>query len=90
MNGDTTVTILKALADKTRLDIVRTLVRDRDDSASCAEVSTCSTLSQPAMSHHFKKLVDAHVLHEKKVGTEKIYELNTPVLIGAGIDPAKL
>lgn len=90
MSTDNAVTILKALADKTRLDIIRTLVKDRDDTASCAKVSTCSSLSQPAMSHHFKKLVDAGVLLEQKVGTEKIYELNTPVLIKAGIDPTKL
>lgn len=85
-----TIAILKALADKTRLDIVRTLVKDRDDTASCAEVSTCSSLSQPAMSHHFKKLVDAGVLLERKQGTEKIYELNAPLLHHAGIYPRKL
>lgn len=90
MTADDTISILKALADKTRLDIVRTLVKDRDDTASCSEVSTCSTLSQPAMSHHFKKLVDAGVLNERKVGTEKIYELNSRVLAQAGIDPKKL
>jgi ArsR family transcriptional regulator len=85
-----TIAVLKALADKTRLDIVRTLVKDRDDTASCAEVSTCSNLSQPAMSHHFKKLVDAGVLRESKQGTEKIYELNTPLLQKMGIDTKKL
>lgn len=84
------ITILKALADKTRLEIVRTLLRDRNDSASCAEVSTCSTLSQPAMSHHFKKLVDAGILSERKEGTEKIYDLNAEYLKRAGIDPHKL
>ncbi len=89
-NPTNTINILKALADKTRLDIVRTLVRDRDDTASCAEVSTCSSLSQPAMSHHLSKLVDAGVLLESKVGTEKIYELNTPLLTKSGIDPKKL
>lgn len=90
MHDDPTVPILKALADKTRLDIVRTLLRDRHDSASCAEVSACSSLSQPAMSHHFKKLVDAGVLHETKAGTEKRYELNTALLARVGIDPTKL
>lgn len=90
MTNTDSITILKALADKTRLDIVRTLVRDRDDTASCAKVSTCSTLSQPAMSHHFKKLVEAGVLNERKVGTEKIYELNSAALAHIGIDPKKL
>lgn len=87
---DDNVTVLKALADKTRLDIVRTLVRKLDDSASCQDVSTCSSLSQPAMSHHFKKLVDAGVILEQKVGTEKVYELNTSLLDHVGINPKKL
>jgi len=90
MHTTDTTTILKALADQTRLDIVRTLVRDHDDTASCAEVSGCSSLSQPAMSHHLKKLVDAGVISEKKHGTQKIYELNTEFLNSVGIDPKKL
>lgn len=85
-----TIEVLKALADPTRLYIVRTLVKDRDDTASCAQVSSLSPLSQPAMSHHFKKLVDAGVLDEHKVGTEKIYKLNSVLLNKAGIDPTKL
>ncbi len=85
-----TITILKALADKTRLDIVRALVRDHNDTKSCSEVSAVSSLSQPAMSHHFGKLVDAGVLLERKSGTEKIYELNSELLARAGIDPKKL
>lgn len=90
MTAADTVTILKALADKTRLDIIRTLVRDHDDTKSCSEVSSHSTLSQPAMSHHFKKLVDAGVLEEHKAGTEKIYKLNSQLLNRLGIDPKKL
>lgn len=87
---DDKVSILKALADKTRLDIIRTLVKKKNDTASCNEVSSCSSLSQPAMSHHFKKLVDAGVVLERKVGTEKIYELNIAVLENAGINPDRL
>jgi ArsR family transcriptional regulator len=81
--------VLKALADPTRLDIVRTLVRDHNDTASCADVSNCSTLSQPALSHHFKKLVDAGVIKEQKRGTQKIYELDSEFLHSVGIDPKK-
>lgn len=90
MHTNDTIHVLKALADKTRLEIVRTLVKDRNDTASCAQVSARSTLSQPAMSHHLKKLVDAGVLQERKAGTEKIYELNSPYLARVGIDPKKL
>lgn len=87
---DQTITILRALADPTRLEIVRTLIKDRDDTASCAKVSSHSTLSQPAMSHHFKKLVEAGVIDEHKAGTEKIYKLNSRLLSKLGIDPKKL
>lgn len=88
--NDTNVNIFKALADQTRLDIVRSLVKKPRDTASCHEVSTCSSLSQPAMSHHFKKLVDAGVILEHKQGTEKIYELNHQLFANLGIDPNKL
>lgn len=90
MHTTDTIEILKALADQTRLEIVRTLNKDRDDTASCTKVSECSTLSQPAMSHHFKKLVEAGILEESKAGTEKIYKLNAPFLNKHGIDPSKL
>jgi DNA-binding transcriptional ArsR family regulator len=84
-----TISILKALADPTRLDIIRLLVK-KHDCASCGDVSAYSKLSQPAMSHHFNKLVEAGVLLEQKTGKEKFYELNISVLENHGIDPTKL
>ncbi len=90
MHTTDTATILKAMADKTRLDIIRRLAAKPAATSSCSDVSTCSSLSQPAMSHHFKKLVDAGVLNERKVATEKLYELNTDLLKKIGIDPTKL
>lgn len=88
--NDTHVNIFKALADPTRLHIVRCLSKKPRDTASCGEVSACSSLSQPAMSHHFKKLVDAGLLLERKQGTEKIYELNHELFATIGINPSKL
>ncbi len=87
---DKSVNVLKALADKTRLDIIRSLANKPEDMRSCHDVSSCSNLSQPAMSHHFKKLVDAGVVLERKVGTEKYYELNTSLLSTVGIDARRL
>ena len=84
------VIVFKALADKTRLDIVRKLATCDGPISGCDIVSDCSALSQPAMSHHFNKLVDAGVLLEQKKGTEKSYELNREALAGIGIDPNKL
>lgn len=93
MNNEDKVDILKALADPTRLDIVRRLSKESTDMPSGDLVSSCSSavkLSQPAMSHHFGKLVDAGILQEHKVGTEKRYKLNCDLLEKTGIDPAKL
>lgn len=89
MQDNQTVALLKALADKTRLDIVRKLAQE-DGEASCADVSTCSSLSQPAMSHHFSKLAEAGVVYEHRRGKEKVYALNTELLQASGIDIYRL
>ena len=90
MQAQTTLELLKALADPTRLDIVRKLAREQCSTSRAEVVSTCSGLSQPAMSHHFAKLTDAGVLLERKEGKEKFCELNIKLLTACGIDPAKL
>ncbi len=89
MNSDQHVTIFKALADKTRLDIVRSLSLQKE-AKSCASVSTCATLSQPAMSHHLSKLVDANIIIERKNGKEKYYELNYDLFASIGLDSSFL
>lgn len=90
MHDDKYVNFFKALGDKTRLDIVRTIAHQRGDKASWSEARTCSSLSQPAMSHHFKKLVEAGVLLEGKTGTEKNYVINHDLFESLGINPDKL
>lgn len=89
MNDDASVKIFKALADPTRLEMVRTLVAEGGQS-SCGAVSSCTSLSQPAVSHHFGKLVDAGVLTDRKDGTQKYYEVNYDLLASVGIDAHKL
>ena len=89
----TTVEILKALADETRLGLVRSLVGKGEPVTSCEVVTSCASflaLSQPAISHHFIKLVDAGVLREEKRGTQKAYALNRELLASVGIDATKL
>ena len=86
---DQSLSLLKALADPTRLAIVKTVAKKQCKS-SCSEVSECSDLSQPAMSHHFKKLVDAGVLTETKIGIEKAYTVNYTLLEAHGINVNKL
>lgn len=92
MEQTQTVTILKALADDTRLAIIRRIAQGTCAVAGCDIVNSCAStnLSQPAMSHHFSKLVNAGVLREEKQGTSKVYRVNTEVLAAAGIDVMKL
>ncbi len=88
-----TTVILKALADDTRLTIVRKLASMDKPVPSCDIVATCASfleLSQPAMSHHFTKLVDAGVVLEQKKGVQKLYTLNLELLETIGVDPNKL
>lgn len=82
------VHILKALADDTRLQIVRYLLDTEE--MTCQELMKKFPLSQPTLSHHFNKLVDAHILDSERDGVLWIYRLNRPFLNEAGIDIEKL
>lgn len=93
MNETTTAFILKSLADDTRLAIVRRLARDNCAVTSGDIVQACGEflkLSQPTMSHHFARLVQSGVVHERKQGTTKSYQLNYDVLASIGLDVTKL
>jgi DNA-binding transcriptional ArsR family regulator len=93
MEQQQTVEVLKALADETRLSIVRKLAVQPVAVSSCDIVESCASflsLSQPAMSHHFGKLVTAGVLREEKQGTKKAYRLNDALLTSIGVDVTKL
>lgn len=86
-------TIFKSLGDETRLDIVRKLAREGGEVNSKEIVSNCAAklkLSQPTMSHHFHTLVSAGVILERKVGVEKYYQLNQPLLEEVGVDARKI
>lgn len=93
METTNTTTIIKSLADDMRLSIVRNLAQNHCEESGSSIVSDCATslqLSQPTMSHHFKKLVQSGVLIERKAGTEKFYKLNYDLLMSIGVDAAKL
>ena len=86
------VQVLKALADETRLSIVCKLARGSGKTCGC-DVTACSsvkTMSQPTMSHHFNKLVEAGVVVEEKRGTQKFYALDIDLLESVGVDVKKL
>ena len=84
------VKIYKALADPTRLKMVRDLATCPTGKKSCGDLSAKAPLSQPALSHHFSKLVEAGIVTERKNGTHKNYQLNHKLLEQAGININKL
>jgi len=93
MEQKRTVEALKALADEVRIGIVRKLAASSEPVAGCDIVSSCANLhklSQPAVSHHFGKLVDASVVREEKRGTQKVYSLDAAFLDSIGVDVTKL
>lgn len=90
MKDTQTVAVFKALADPTRLKLVRELASCPTGQKTCGELSNKVSLSQPAMSHHFAKLTGAGIVSETKTGTYKIYSLNSKLLSELGIDIKKL
>jgi len=90
MHNDQTIAVLKALSDPTRLSLVRQLAASPTHESSCGSLSEKACLSQPAMSHHFSKLVGAGVVVEHKEGKQKSYELNRQLLTSCGIVAEKL
>lgn len=87
-----TTQVLKALADDVRLSIVRKLAQNTNATCGCDVVACKSVpaMSQPTMSHHFGKLVEAGVLLEEKRGTQKMYIVNYALLESIGVDAKKL
>lgn len=73
MNYDETASLLKIIADPSRLEIL--------DLLSCDELCGCDLLehfefSQPTLSHHMKVLVNSDFVTKRKNGNKVMYELN--------------
>jgi ArsR family transcriptional regulator len=83
-----TVTFLKALADQTRIDIIKELLKKKE--MSCQQLMKKFSLSQPTLSHHFNKLVDNHILLSRREGALWFYTLNQSLLKQKGIDVKRL
>jgi ArsR family transcriptional regulator len=66
--------LLKALADETRLAILRQL-SERGEVCACDFVACCE-VAQPTVSHHLKVLREAGLVSAEKQGLQVIYRLN--------------
>jgi len=82
--NDAYIKILKALADPIRLQMVLELVGKGE--ISCQESSKSFDLSQPTISHHYKKLTDAGIIKMRKDGVNHFYELDEAYLKKLGIN----
>lgn len=70
---DPDIRLLAALADPTRLAIVRQLAADTE---TCAcDFTSCCDVGQPTVSHHLRVLRDAGVVTAERRGTWIFYRL---------------
>lgn len=82
------VKILDALSDEIRVEIVKDLLNGHH--SVCPEVKEKLGKSQPTLSHHIGKLVDAEILLESKKGKNCYYKVNSKYLKERGIDIKKI
>jgi ArsR family transcriptional regulator, arsenate/arsenite/antimonite-responsive transcriptional repressor len=83
------VKLFKALSDETRVDIIKHVLSNGKE-LSCQELLDKFPLSQPTLSHHFNKLIDANVLKVRKEGASHFYSINFQYLKELGIDIQKI
>lgn len=74
METKTLQRIHKALADRTRLDILQEVARH--GTRSCDDIHRLTGLSQPTVSHHLKILSEADLLHVEKEGRYLTLSIN--------------
>lgn len=74
--------VLKALADPVRLNIVARLAAANEPSVCACSMPEDFGVSQPTLSHHLKKLVDAGILHREMRGNWAHFSLR-PEALGA-------
>ena len=68
-------TVFAALADRNRVKILDLLMRRGSDAICVCEFEPALGLSQPTVSYHLKKLVDAGLLARERRGTYAYYSL---------------
>jgi ArsR family transcriptional regulator, arsenate/arsenite/antimonite-responsive transcriptional repressor len=77
--AEATARLFKALADPHRVKIINLLATSSDPVCVC-EFTGPLGLSQPTVSHHLKKLVQAGLLEREQRGTWAYYGLNRDAL----------
>jgi len=75
--------LFKALSDPTRVRILNLLANSKLAVCVC-DINLSFDLSQPTMSHHLKKLVDAGLLHRESRGTWAYFSVDRQALARLG------
>jgi ArsR family transcriptional regulator, arsenate/arsenite/antimonite-responsive transcriptional repressor len=85
--AEATAALFKALADPQRVKILNLLATSPDPVCVC-EFTEPLGLSQPTVSHHLKKLVQAGLLNREQRGTWAYYSLRRDALgdLAAALD----
>jgi ArsR family transcriptional regulator len=73
--AEATATLFRALGDPARVRILNSLATAEEAVCGCELVEPLG-LSQPTVSHHVKKLVDAGLLEREQRGKWAYYSLN--------------
>lgn len=69
--------ILTAIGDEVRQSILVAMMhRSCEQGMRVVEITACTHLSRPAVSHHLKIMKDAGVVYMRKEGTMTFYHLN--------------
>ncbi len=71
--------ISKALADTTRLTILKEIKKSKD-CLYCVDLNDTLNLAQPSICHHVKQLVDTELIFSEKNGRNVRYSLNNKML----------
>jgi ArsR family transcriptional regulator len=77
--AEATAAVFRALGDPHRVKIVN-LLATRGDALCVCELTAPLGLSQPTVSHHLKKLLDAGLLEREQRGKWAYFTLNTEAL----------
>jgi len=77
-NSDRIIKISAALSDKSRFEILKLIIKNEE--ISCKEITEKVKLSQPAISHHLKVLIDSNLVNVRRDGQWGYFSLNKKVL----------
>ncbi len=77
MEGDEAITVFAALAQSTRLDLFRMLIRAGEDGKTAGAAAAELGVSPSALSFHLKELSNAGVIARQRDGRSIVYRVET-------------